>query len=140
MGSFSAMPVFMIAGERGEGVPLDPGQMDFSGPLHVGEASAYTTEPMQRQLAAVDVGPIGARLGLGMPDRSLDDTEGFRSRMTFLRSGWTDLSQSTRSCAPAMRARNSQQTPNACTLLTNNDRCLFDILDLVSSVVACRSE
>ena len=72
------MPMLMSAGERGEGVPLDLGQMDFSAPPHVGEASAYTTEPMQRQLATVDVGPIGARLGLGMPDRSLDDTEGSR--------------------------------------------------------------
>ena len=134
------MHLLMIAGERGEGVPLDLGQMDFSSLLHVGEASVYMTEPMQRQLATVDVGPIGARLGFGRPDRSLDNTEGFRSRMTFLRSGWTDLSQSTRSCASAMRARNSQQTPNACTLLTNNDCCLFDILDLVSSIVACCSE
>ena len=59
-------------------MPLDLGQMDFSCPPRVGEASAYMTEHMQRQLATVDVGPIGARLGLGMPDRSLDDTEGSR--------------------------------------------------------------
>ena len=82
MGSVSAMPVFMITGERGEGVPLDLEQMEFSGPPRVGEASAYMTEPMQRQLATVDVGPIGARLGFGTPDRSLNDRKGSRSRMT----------------------------------------------------------
>ena len=62
MGSVSAMPVLMIACERGEGVTLDLGQMDFSGPPHVGEASAYMTEPMQRQLATAAFGPIGAGL------------------------------------------------------------------------------
>ena len=76
--------MLMNAGTRGEGVPLDLGQMDFSGPPRVVEASAYMTETMQRQLATAVVGPIGARLGLGMPDRSLDDTEGSRSRMTSL--------------------------------------------------------
>ena len=84
MGSVNAMPVLMIAGMSGKGVPLDLGQMDFSGPPHVGEAGVYTTEPMQRQLATVDVGPIGARLGLWTPDGSLDDRKGSRSRMTSL--------------------------------------------------------
>ena len=42
------MPVMMVVGEGGEGVPLGLGQMDFPGPPPVGEASAYTTELMQR--------------------------------------------------------------------------------------------
>ena len=78
------MPVMIIAGERNEGMPLDLGQMDFSNPPRVGEASAYTTEPMQRPLATVDVGPIGARLGLWTPDGSLGDRRKSRSRMASL--------------------------------------------------------
>ena len=81
------MPMLMIAGERGEGVPPNLGQMDFSGQPQVGEGSAYTTEPVQRPLATAVVGPIGARLGLGTPDESSNDTEGSRSRMRSLRSG-----------------------------------------------------
>jgi hypothetical protein len=73
------MPVMMIAGEQGEGVPLDLGQMDFSGPPHVGGASAHTMEPMQRPLATAAVGPTGAGQGLGKPDRSSDDMEGVLS-------------------------------------------------------------
>ena len=65
-------------------MPLNLGQMDLSGPLNVGEARAYTTEPMQGRLATAVVGPIGARLGLGTLDRSLNDTEGSRSKMTLL--------------------------------------------------------
>ena len=51
VGSVSAMPVFMITSERGEGVPLGLEQMEFSGPPRVGEASAHTMEPMQQQLS-----------------------------------------------------------------------------------------
>ena len=79
-----------IADERGGGVPLGLGQMDFSGPPHVGEASAYTTEPMQRPLAAAAVGPTGAGLSLGTPDRSWDDMECHLS--TGSRSGMAPLS------------------------------------------------
>lgn len=70
-------------------MPLDLGLMDFSTPPHVGEASAYTTEPMQRPLATAAVGPTGAGLGLGTPDRSWDDTDG--DVATRSRSGMTPL-------------------------------------------------
>ena len=70
------MPIMIIAGERCKGMPLDLGQMDFSGPPRVGEASAYTTELMQRPLATTAVDLIAARLGLWTPGRSSDDTKG----------------------------------------------------------------
>lgn len=80
----------MIAGERGEVVPLDLGQVGFSGPLHVGEASVYTMESIQRLLATAAVGPTDAGLRLGTSDRSWDATEGDLS--TGSRSGMMPLS------------------------------------------------
>ena len=34
--SVSTTPVLFIAGQRGEEVPLDLGELDFSGPPHIG--------------------------------------------------------------------------------------------------------